>query len=254
VKSPLDLYRRHLSQEPQESEPGLPIAMLHYIAQPPLNGPLRGLFFTPAALRRLLTSLRQAGYQTVCPSAFETFAPEGKPNVVTLTFDDAASNLVTNALPELVRNAFSSITFVVAGKIGGWNDWDEHLGATPVRLADDAQLRDWIAAGQRIASHGISHRSLTKISEEEARREIVESKAQLEDRFGVEIEDFCYPYGDMTPRLADIVAEAGYKTACTVVPGMNPPDADPFTLRRHSIQHRRPWLAAVMPGVLSPWC
>jgi peptidoglycan/xylan/chitin deacetylase (PgdA/CDA1 family) len=228
--------------------------MLHYIAQPPLNAPFRGLFFTPAALRSFLTSLRQARYETVCPSAFKTFDTERKPRVITLTFDDAASNLVITALPELVRNAFSSLAFVVSGNIGGWNDWDRPLGATPVQLADDTQLRDWIAAGQRIGSHGISHRSLTKISEDEARREISESKKQLEDRFGVAVEDFCYPYGDMTPRLADIVAEAGYKTACTVVPGLNPPDTDPFALRRHSIQHRRAWLAAVSPGFLSPWC
>lgn len=121
-------------------------------------------------------------------------------------------------------------------------------------LADDAQLRKWIAQGQKIGSPGVSHRSLAELSRADARCEIVDSRKMLEDRFGEAISDFCYPYGAVNEVIQDLAAEAGYRTACTTRPGVNLRLENPFLLKRTAVQHRRPWLAAVCPGPLSPWC
>lgn len=52
-----------------------------------------------------------------------------------------------------------------------------------------------IAADFEIGSHTITHRHLTKLTEEEARNEIADSKFMLEDIFGQDINKFCPPRG-----------------------------------------------------------
>ena len=83
-----------------------------------------------------------------------------------------------------------------------------------------------------IASHTLSHRNLTEISEQDARREIQESKKVLEENLGVPIRGFCYPRGRVTDTLARFVLEAGYDYACTTVPGHATVQSDRFLLPR----------------------
>ncbi|MCX6750242.1 MAG: polysaccharide deacetylase family protein, partial [Candidatus Pacearchaeota archaeon] len=47
-----------------------------------------------------------------------------------------------------------------------------------------------------IGAHTMTHPRLTKVSEEEAFKEILESKRYLEKLTGKEIKSFCYPGGD----------------------------------------------------------
>ena len=62
----------------------------------------------------------------------------------------------------------------------------------------------------------MTHPRLTALPPECARAEIFDSKRALEDRFGIPIRHFCYPYGDYNRAVRDLVEEAGYATACTV--------------------------------------
>jgi len=41
----------------------------------------------------------------------------------------------------------------------------------------------------------------------------------LEDKLGVDIKSFCYPYGDYDERVMDAVKDAGYKLAFSVDSG-----------------------------------
>jgi peptidoglycan/xylan/chitin deacetylase (PgdA/CDA1 family) len=67
-----------------------------------------------------------------------------------------------------------------------------------------------------IGAHSMTHRRLPTISEQEAAREIIESKAVLEQVIGKEIEVFCYPGGAYTKLHARLVKDAGYRYARTV--------------------------------------
>jgi peptidoglycan-N-acetylglucosamine deacetylase len=66
-----------------------------------------------------------------------------------------------------------------------------------------------------IGAHSMTHRRLPTISEQEAAREIIESKAVLEQVIGKEIEVFCYPGGAYTKLHAQLVRDAGYRYART---------------------------------------
>lgn len=73
-----------------------------------------------------------------------------------------------------------------------------------------------------IGAHTISHRPLSKLSESEAMREIVESKNKIEEKIGKPVDHFAYPYGDSDTcgeREFLLVKQAGYKTATTIRQG-----------------------------------
>jgi peptidoglycan/xylan/chitin deacetylase (PgdA/CDA1 family) len=71
----------------------------------------------------------------------------------------------------------------------------------------------------KIGSHTLTHPHLTQIDPTQMRHEIAGSKAALEDRLGVAVEHFCFPYGDHDRACVDAVAAAGYVTAVTVERG-----------------------------------
>lgn len=68
-----------------------------------------------------------------------------------------------------------------------------------------------------IGAHSMTHRRFSTISEQEAAREIIESKAVLEQVIDKEIKVFCYPGGAYTKLHAQLVKDAGYRYARTVV-------------------------------------
>ena len=67
-----------------------------------------------------------------------------------------------------------------------------------------------------IGAHSMTHRRLPTLSEQEATREIIESKAVLEQVIGKEIKVFCYPGGAYTGLHMQLVKDAGYRYARTV--------------------------------------
>ncbi len=67
-----------------------------------------------------------------------------------------------------------------------------------------------------IGAHSMTHRRLPTISEQEAAREIIASKAVLEQVVGKEIKVFCYPGGAYTKLHVQLVKDAGYRYARTV--------------------------------------
>ncbi len=62
---------------------------------------------------------------------------------------------------------------------------------------DERQIRDWLAAGHEIGAHTLTHPALAELPPERARAEIFDSRKLLEDRFGVPVRHFCYPYGEL---------------------------------------------------------
>lgn len=77
-----------------------------------------------------------------------------------------------------------------------------------------AQMR-LLAQRFEIGSHTLSHRFLTTLDDEAARRQIVEGKRVLEDRLGQPVRGFCYPGGRYQRRHLQQVIDAGFSYART---------------------------------------
>jgi peptidoglycan/xylan/chitin deacetylase (PgdA/CDA1 family) len=88
------------------------------------------------------------------------------------------------------------------------------------------------ANGVEIGSHTLTHPILTNVGDDRLRRELRDSKLQLEEVLGHQVDQFCYPNGDNDDRVQSEVTRAGYRAAVTVVNGLNQRGDDPLSLRR----------------------
>ncbi len=210
--------------------------MYHKIAVRPRRVRLKGLYVRPELFARQMAEFAQAGFQTVKPVE-AGHASNGAPNRVALTFDDGFRNVFDNALEPMARHGLRAMQFLVVDAMGKINEWDIREGEAPEPLMDAAHVRDWLAAGHSIGSHSLSHARLTRLSVRDAREEISASKKKLEDLFRLEVDHFCYPYGDFNAAVRDLVMEAGYRSACTTQYGVNTLETPPLELRRITVRH-----------------
>ena len=213
---------------------GNPVLTYHKLGPRPRRVRLKGLYVSQRLFRRQLEELRAQGYTSGSLSA--CVAP-GTGQHVVITFDDGYVNVLRHGMEPLASTRFQAIQFLVADLLGKHNEWDVPLGEAPEPMMDVAQVREWLAAGHEIGSHTLTHPFLTQVPRQKAQEEITASRKKLEDLFGRPIEHFCYPYGDWNEAVRDIVAAAGYKTACTTDAGVNTAADSPFALKRFTARY-----------------
>jgi len=189
------------------------------------------LYASPESFERQLSALSRESFRTARLGELIAHRDPTDRKAV-ITFDDGFRSAFENGLEILARRQASAIQFIVSGLIGKRNEWDVEKQDAPEPLMDAAQIKEWLAAGHEIGSHSARHRNLKRLSPAEAHEEISGSKKFLEDKFGVEVRHFAYPFGGWNPQARDLVAAAGYRSACTVIFGVNDAATDPFALRR----------------------
>lgn len=91
------------------------------------------------------------------------------------------------------------------------------------------------AAGVEIGGHTVHHAILSRLSAEEAAREVQCCASSLEAGLGAPGETFAYPFGrrwDYSPEAIEAVRQAGYRWAVNTHAGVNKKGAKPYELRR----------------------
>jgi len=139
---------------------------------------------------------------------------------VAVTFDDAFESLVDNALPELHSRNIPCTIFAVSetlGKAANWEDIGETHGNEKIMTLD--QVRKVSPTLVSFGAHTLTHPVLTNLDEQAARKEIVESRARLQELMGREISLFSFPYGAFNNHLIRLCREAGYERVFTTIPG-----------------------------------
>ncbi|MDE1919136.1 MAG: polysaccharide deacetylase family protein [Patescibacteria group bacterium] len=185
----------------------VPILVYHIVrpSYPSDSAAVRRLALTPETFDAELSHLSEAGYRVVSFGDLEAYFASGTPlpaKPILLSFDDGWQNQFTYAFPILKKHGFSATFFVFTNAIGrrGFMTWDE--------------LKRMREAGMTIGAHSRSHPYLTKIADPAALwDEIAGSKAVLEQRLGVPVTVFAYPFGQYDPSVVADVARAGYRLA-----------------------------------------
>jgi peptidoglycan/xylan/chitin deacetylase (PgdA/CDA1 family) len=195
----------------------IPVLVYHQIAAAPSKGrPFRSLYVAPEAFARQMRLLSWLGYTGLSMSDLQPYLlGERMGKVVGITFDDGYVNNLTHALPALQRHKFSSTCYAVSGLAGKTNVWDKDLGIAQTPLMNDAEMRQWVAAGQEIGSHTRTHLDLTAGSDEDCGSEIAKGKTDLEQMVNRSVTHFCYPYGRYQPRHIAMTRTHGFETATT---------------------------------------
>jgi peptidoglycan/xylan/chitin deacetylase (PgdA/CDA1 family) len=215
-----------------------PILMYHSITSMPKGTKMRSLHVHPKRFSLQMKLLKLLGYRGVSITELNPYLTGNKiGKVVGISFDDGYKNNIVNALPILIKLGFTATIFIVSKNIGGLNHWDTKKGMSEHQMMNEAEINHWIKSGMEIGSHSQNHIDLVKCSNKDAYNEIKHSKIELENKFNVPVDNFCYPYGSFNSDISSITKEAGYKTAVSTIRGLSKINSNPYTLRRVSVTH-----------------
>jgi peptidoglycan/xylan/chitin deacetylase (PgdA/CDA1 family) len=203
-----------------------PVPILAYHAiQPPVSGAANPELFVPQAdFVEQMKWLDEHGYEAVTLDQVEDAWYKGgelPPKPVVLTFDDGYLSQYVAAFPTLQHFHWPGVLNLVAE------------GAD----LPDADVRKMLDAdpGWELASHTINHVELTTADSAELHQEVAGSRRILEDRFGVPVNNFCYPLGRYDDTVIKAVSDAGYRGATSEVPGLATSE-HPYVLNRIEVQ------------------
>jgi len=157
--------------------------------------------------------------QVVKPSEILTVESDGR-TIVAVTFDDAYVSFYENAVSVLTELNMPAGVFVPTGFIGRQCNWQMPEGHPDKneKVIDRQQILGLEKHGIEVFSHTVSHPNLTKLSDEELKRELIDSRIELEDVLGHPVDIISYPHGIYDRRVIDFAAAGGYRLGFTIEP------------------------------------
>lgn len=158
------------------------------------------------------------------------------PRAVVLTFDDGYRSFIEHALPVLREYGFPAIVYVLAQRAGDAADWYAVDGQPTPPLMTWDEVRRLPGEGIEVGSHGLLHTRLAGLPAAQLRSELADSKRLIEDRLGLAVPHFCYPFGSVDQAAVDACAQAGYTSAVTCQRGAARPHHDLLALPRKSVR------------------
>jgi len=167
---------------------------------------------SPRAFEWQLLELRRRGYRFLrFHQLLDEIRNEGaeRPDSATVTFDDGWADNYDFAAPLLRKLGIPATFFVTTSHLPESRPGTRRMNAEQLR----ALARD----GFTVGSHTRSHPDLTLIPPGEARRELAESKTDLERVVGEPVDLLAYPGGAFNAGVADLARQTGYNAACSVL-------------------------------------
>jgi peptidoglycan/xylan/chitin deacetylase (PgdA/CDA1 family) len=96
----------------------------------------------------------------------------------------------------------------------------------------EAQVKELVSAGWELDTQGISHAELPTLGPAELQRQVAQAREEVQRRYHVPVNWFCYPSGHYDAAVIAEVKAAGYVGSTTVVPGWASPAEDLYRLPR----------------------
>jgi peptidoglycan/xylan/chitin deacetylase (PgdA/CDA1 family) len=199
----------------------VPVLEYHAIDTPSTTDSFPDLFVQPQDFNAQMQWLDRQGFEAVTLDQLEdAWYKHGKLPVkpIVISFDDGYLSQYENAFPVLQKL-----------------HWPGELNLT-AQGSDlpDADVHKMLDAGWELASHTITHVDLTTVDSTTLEHEVAGSRQMLRQRFGVPVDNFCYPLGRYDDTVISAVHRAGYVGAQAEIPG-EADAAHPYILDRIEI-------------------
>jgi len=133
---------------------------------------------------------------------------------IAVTFDDGYLNNYKEAFPilkklEIPATFFINVDFIEKGY-------------------KDKKFMDWIQVEEissnklfTIGSHSLSHKKLSKLSDNDIYYYLTKSKEIIEKKLNKKVKFISYPFGDFNPKVLDIACKSGYILGFTIKKKIN---------------------------------
>jgi peptidoglycan/xylan/chitin deacetylase (PgdA/CDA1 family) len=139
------------------------------------------------------------------------------------TFDDANDSDHAIALPALLARGLTAQFFIVADRVD-----------RPGYLTSN-QIKELLAAGMGVGSHGWRHRPWAGLRPEDLHQEIADAKDRLELLAGIKMSTASCPFGSYNRKVIRALRDAGFARVYTSDGGPVHPGS--FLIARNTLQH-----------------
>jgi peptidoglycan/xylan/chitin deacetylase (PgdA/CDA1 family) len=190
----------------------------------------------PLIFRQQMHFLASQGYKTANLSQVVRWLRGGRPpekNTVVITFDDGFRDFLLHGFPALLAHGFTATMFLATAFVG-----------SQARSFDGKQCLSWpevrelAQAGISFGSHTVNHPELANLSEQDIRRELRDSRAEIEQQLGQPATSFACPYAFpqanrlFAATLRDLLMQTGYSCCVTTELGRVKAFDDPYRMKR----------------------
>jgi peptidoglycan/xylan/chitin deacetylase (PgdA/CDA1 family) len=172
----------------------LPILMYHSLSDNPENG-VAAYYKTntdPLIFRQQMRYLAAEGYKTMGLMQVIARLQNDRPfaeKTVVITFDDGFKDFYIHGFPVLKEHGFDATVFLPTGFID-----NQRRSFKKIECLTWSEVREMRKAGMGFGSHTVNHPQLKDLPRKEIERELVESRAQIEQQLGEATSVFSYPY------------------------------------------------------------
>ena len=148
-----------------------------------------------------------------------------------ITFDDGYQSVYENAFPVLDHYGMSATVFLTVGNKRTERHDERMPSLEGHSMLTWGEIREMRQCGIDFGAHTLTHPNLTCLTRSQITVEVRDSKAIIEDRLGVSVSSFAYPYGRYDHQSRDIVSQH-FECACTDKLGIVKAGSDIFALER----------------------
>lgn len=174
---------------------------------------------SPRRFARQIERLATAGYRTLTVDDLLAClhghrVPDARELVI--SFDDAYRGLRDHAFPVLEAHGFHGICAVITSFAGRLNRWDVAYGGRRFAHLAWRDMRRWQNRGIAFISHTMTHPRLTWCDDNTVRRELAQSRLDVEHALDSAPPVISYPFGAAGQRERDIARDTGYLAGLTL--------------------------------------
>ena len=128
---------------------------------------------------------------------------------IVITFDDGEKSIYDYAFPLLKGYNMRALTFLVVDFIDRKNMWDVSVTGKRFEHLSWPQIVEMHAWGMEFGSHTMSHKNLTRLSQNRMQYELAESKHIIENKLGA-CRCVSYPFNRVDSTVQTMAEQCGY--------------------------------------------